>query len=98
MRIFLISLSGHKDHEEYTKNTKRCSDHNPVIFVSFVVLSVLGDHFVPDIKNTERTRRHVRFHAGYPIKKLLFFGFVVLRRDLRDHTLALKLEDAGRNN
>jgi len=46
----------------------------------------------------QKPRRDVSFHVGYPIKKLLFFGFVVLRLALQDHTLALKLGNAGRNN
>ena len=71
-----------------------CSDRKPVYFVNFVILGVLRDHFVLVTKATKTCE----FSRGFPIKKLLFFGFVVLRLALQDHTLALKLGNAGRNN
>jgi hypothetical protein len=72
MRIFLIYWSQtaqrmHKGHNEI----------RPLLanFVCFVDLSVLCDHFL----RPERTRRDMSFYVEYAVKKLLLFGFVVLR-------------------
>jgi len=67
VQIFLISLSGHKGHEEML-------DHKPVRFVCFVILGVLRDHFVLVTKDTKYTLPNGFIRAGTKATKRCEFS------------------------